>query len=311
VEVKRMQDIGNIFEKGCLVNLSIGTLGNSKQLTTAEKARISKAKTTKKDRVKAGKVLLNPESLEAIEKNKNAARTWLRKRTLPFPIKGVFFVGYDDIEVIDKVLSRFQLIQGDLVEKFTGEFPELKEAAKEDLKLIDNDGNEIGTLYNEGDYPTDVSRCFRFEWRFVTMEAPGQNTAISPDFVNREREKFMSLCSEAQEVALTALREEFSSIVSNCVERLTPNADGTRRKFKRSLVGNFTEFFETFKTRNVFDDEALRELVEKAEAIVGGVGFEALRDNEALRETVQVNMATVAGQLEEALQEGPRRKLRT
>ena len=33
----------------------------------------------------------------------------------------------------------------------------------------------LGHLFNEADYPIDVRRKFRFEWRFITMDVPGKS----------------------------------------------------------------------------------------------------------------------------------------
>ena len=34
----------------------------------------------------------------------------------------------------------------------------------------------LGDLYNEADYPMDITRKFRFEWRFLTLDVPGKST---------------------------------------------------------------------------------------------------------------------------------------
>jgi len=47
----------------------------------------------------------------------------------------------------------------------------------------------LGDLYNKADYPIDIARKFRFEWRFLTLDVPGKSTVLPPEIYEREKEK--------------------------------------------------------------------------------------------------------------------------
>ena len=56
---------------------------------------------------------------------------------------------------------------------------------------------------------------------------------------------------------------------------------------------NFYEFFETFKERNIFRDDQLAELVERAQAILGGQSAESIRSDEQIKEHIEKAMKEV------------------
>jgi len=73
-------------------------------------------------------------------------------------------------------------------------------------------------------------------------------------------------------------------------------------------VNNFYEFFETFKERNIFRDDQLAELVERARGILGGQSAESIRSNDQLKEHIRTGMAEVEKAMAEMLSM-PRRKV--
>ena len=64
---------------------------------------------------------------------------------------------------------------------------------------------------------------------------------------------------------------------------------------------NFYEFFETFKERNIFRDGQLAELVEQAQAILGGQSAESIRSNDQLKEHIKDGMEDVEKTMVEVL----------
>jgi len=113
---------------------------------------------------------------------------------------------------------------------------------------------------------------------------------------------------EARELAIVSLREEFSGMIQRITERFT-NGNGAKSKiFKNSSVNNFYEFFETFRERNIFRDSELAELVDQAEAILGGKTAETIRSNDQLKDHIRGGMADVEKSMEDILSR-PRRRI--
>jgi len=136
----------------------------------------------------------------------------------------------------------------------------------------------------------------------------GKAGILSPEIYEREKEKFIKTMEEARTLAIESLREEFASMVDRITDRFTESADGKPKVFKNATVESFYEFFETFKERNIFRDEQLAQLVERAQAVLENVTAESIRTNEHLRQNIRAGMA----EIETAMAEGlirPRRKI--
>jgi len=285
----------NIFEKGCLVQLSISKWGGVKKIDDSKLAKMVEAH----EWLTATKKLVDPESLKPICKVGNAARSYLVGVSLPFPIQGMVFAPKEMISRVDKRLEEFRAEFNEAVNAFTRDYPRLRETAMVYL----------GDLFNEVDYPIQVEQRFSFTWRFIILDVPnGKAGILSPELYEREKEKFIQTMEEARTLAIESLREEFASMVERITERFTESTDGKPKVFKNATVESFYEFFETFKERNIFRDEQLAQLVEKAQAVLGGASAESIRTSEGLKESIRSGM----GEIETAMAEGlirPRRKI--
>lgn len=110
-------------------------------------------------------------------------------------------------------------------------------------------------------------------------------------------------------MAIDALREEFAQMVERISDRFTTGPDGKPKVFKNSTVQSFYEYFETFRERNIFQDEALSELVDQAQRVISGRTAEEIRNNQNLREQIRQNMASIEQTMGEVFKQ-PRRKIR-
>ena len=285
----------NIFEKGCLIQLSISKWGGVKKISDSQLAQM----TDVHEWLTATKKLVDPESLKPICKVGNAARTYLTGISLPFPIQGMVFIPKEMITRVDQKLEEFKTEFSQTVASFLQDYDKLRETAMVYL----------GELFNEIDYPVHVEEKFSFTWRFIILDVPnGKSGILSPEVYEREKEKFIQTMEEARSMAIESLREEFASMVERITERFTQNGDGKSKVFKNATVESFYEFFETFKERNIFRDEHLAQLVERAQAVLGGVSAENIRTNADLKENIRGGMAEVEGVMAVALAR-PRRKI--
>ena len=284
----------NILSKGCLVQVSFSIWEGAKGI---DKKKAQEALGS--DWARAKKSLIDQEPLKKIRSIKNAAYNAVRGMSLPFPIKGILFVPFGNIEKIDEMLQTDKIYFEQAVEEFLREYD----------YLVADAARILGPLYNYEDYPKDVRDRFSFEWRFITLGVPTESQFLSPDLVKREQEKFMQTMEDARNMGVLALRSEFKKLVDNCVDRLTPEANGNKKKFKSSLTENFLDFYNEFKSKNIFEDKELADLVDKARMVVKGIGFEELRDNDRLRGDVQKIMSTVQGEIDSAIETMPGRKI--
>ena len=285
----------NIFEKGCVVQLSISMWGARRKIDNNKLAEM----TSNHAWLNATKKLVDPDSLKPVAKLANAARTYLASVSLPFPLHGMVFVPKDLISRVDEKLQEFQSDFTYSVNDFAARYPGLRESALAYL----------GDFFNELDYPVDVRERFKFVWRFVALDVPnGRFGLLSPEVYEREKQKFYNTMEEARELAVQSLRQEFAGLVEHICERFTAKPNGEPKKFKNATVHGFYEFFQTFKERNVFEDQGLSELVDRAMAVLNETSADAIRESSYLKDHISAGMQDVYEKVEEMLNV-PRRKI--
>ncbi len=287
----------NIFQKGCLVQMSVSKWGGVKKI---DKSKLSDmVNQAEHDWVTATKKLVDPESLKPICKINNSARNWLATISLPFPINGMVFAPKDLINMVDEKLVEFKIKFNEAVQDFTQDYGYLRETAKAYL----------GELFNEIDYPVDISGKFNFNWRFIILDVPnGEHRILAPEVYAREKEKFIQTMVEAREMAIEALREEFAFMVERITDRFAQTDTGKPKVFKNATVESFYDFFQTFKDRNIFEDEQLTELVNRAQAVLKGSSVDQIRSNNTLKENIRSGMTDIETAIEQIFNR-PRRKI--
>ena len=285
----------NIFEMGCLIQLSSSAWGARRKIKTEQITDLAGAN----EWLSTHKKLIDPCALKPICKVVNAARSYLSGMSLPFPINGMVFVPKEMISRVDEELDRFKSDFDSEVEEFISRYDGLREVA-----LV-----YLGDLFDETDYPVDIRSKFSFAWRFIVLDVPnGKSGLLAPEVYEREKAKFVQTMEEARELAIVSLREEFSGMIKRGTERFTNGNDTKTKVFKNGTINNFYEFFETFKERNIFRDSELAELVSQAEAILGGKTAETIRSNDQLKEQIKNEMAEVEKSMEDILSR-PRRRI--
>ena len=285
----------NLFEKGCLVQLSASVWGATRKIKPEQVTE----KAVDRQWLSASKKLVDPDALKPISKVVNKARSYLSSVSLPFPIPSMVFMPKEMISSVDEKLHRFKDDFHHTVDGFMQGYDELRNTAMHCL----------GELFNETDYPVDVRAKFGFAWRFVILDVPNGNTAIlAPEVYEREKRKFVQSMEEARQLAILSLREEFADLVERITERFSNGPDGKPKVFKNGTVNNFYEYFETFKQRNIFEDQQLADLVDRAQAILAGQSAAEIRSNGHLKERIRAGMGEVETVMADILSR-PRRKI--
>lgn len=285
----------NVFQRACLIQLSTSCWQGHMMLHATIMEKIGDS-----DWIRGVKNLVNPESLAFVRSAISKARTQLKKSALPFPIKSLTLVPKESLSRIDRMLNEAKDEFYSEVEIFLRKY--------DDEQLIAR--RNLGELFSEADYPIDIRSKFKFEWRFLTLDIPGRSKILPPEVYEREKTKFIEMMEETRELAVTALREEFSEIISHLTDRLSGMEDGKPKRFKNSMVERLREFLRSFGDRNLFEDEKLAELVDHAKEIVDGISADELRKNQRLRDQVAEEMTRLKTVIDETMEDLPRRKIR-
>ena len=291
-------DNNNIFENACLIQLNTSCWTGAKQIADGAMAQIG---SIDPQWLKGKKHLVNPEYLAPVKTAIYKARRVLASHALPFPIASLTLVPKESIVRIEEMLRNAKLEFQREVDTFCADY----ETACQEAAIY------LGNHYSSLDYPQDIQRKFRMDWRFVALSVPDRASILPAHLYEAEREKFVSLMQEARELAIVSLREEFSGIVSHLVERLSENGDEEKPKILRNgMFSRFNEFMENFSTRNIFQDDALSDLVAQAKQCISGLDSQTVKTNGWLKNTLADEMAKLKTQIDSAIEEMPRRYIR-
>lgn len=286
----------NMFREAALLQLTATCWQLDKKLPQSMLADVGNV-----DFLRGRKLLLAPDSTALIKQHIGKARNYLRKISLPFPIKGCVLVPKKLIPEIQEHLKEIEWHYNSAVEDFLYWYPQTVKDAKESL----------GELFDECDYPTQeaVKNKFRFQWRYITI-GPSVSRVLPPSIYKEEVKKFQELMEQARSEAITALREEFVDLVTNIADKLQNHDDGRPRRLRDAAVENLKQFLDNFSNRNIFEDEQLSELVEQCRGIITNTNANAIRGNTQVKEEVHLQMEKILAGIDASLEDLPRRRLR-
>lgn len=286
-----------IFEKACLLQLATKAWPGVKKLDSKKLAELGSLEWLSGGQ----KRLIEPTIVAPPKATVSAVRKYLDGRSCPFPIKGLNLIHKDLIQDVDDYLNEQKAVFWEQVQEVAAVYENAIAAAKPHLIRIG--------VYNENDYPRDITRKYDFSWHYVMIQTPGKNTILTAEVYERERQKYVDMMEEARHETALALRFELQDLVKKMVERLTSDG-GEPKIFRDTLVTNFDEFFGVINERNLFDDSEITELVGKAREILKGVSPDVLRNVDAIRENVRRDMNKLQQVVSESIMDMPRRRLR-
>jgi len=173
------EDYGNVFQKACLIQLSTSVWMGSKMLDQNLMSKVSQ----NSEWLRGRKFLINPELLGPLHTSTHQARNLVQQYSLPFPITSLYLIPKESLAFVDERLA----YQKNLFQQKANAFLGTYELAIAEAK------RNLGSLFNEADYPVNISSKFKFEWRFLTLDIPGRGSVLSPEVYEREKVKFLEM----------------------------------------------------------------------------------------------------------------------
>jgi hypothetical protein len=293
-------DYKDIFKKACLLQVSTSVWQCSKVLNQSVLAERTGREVEDMTWLRGRKYLINTELLGPVKTAVQQTFNMIRKASLPFPITGISMIPKDSLSQVDEQLQRFQTRFWSKVD----DFEELYEVARDEARGV------LKELFDESEYPSRIRSKFNFEWRYLALGVPTRTTILTPAIYEREKEKFQKLMDETRELAVTALREEFSEIVTHLVERLDSNSNGRGKTISNNMFNKLNQFIDDLGSKNLFGDAELTELAEQAKAAIRGVNPSGVKYSDTIRERVSNQMENIKTIIDASIEDMPRRKLR-
>lgn len=289
-------DVNKIFREGCLVALSISRWTNFKKIKVTDIGIGDSTYEVDQKWVGGVKKLINPEKLSAINSISARAINRIRMYSLPFPIRGIWFIPRSLISRLDNELkedlTEFNVARDEIVTEWKVCLEEAKEV--------------LGDLFNPSEYPSSIKEKFELSWKFFVLNVPDKKlNLLSAEQYEAEVEKLRQTVLEAEKLAVDSLRTQLKQILDHAIGQLK----NTDSRIHKSLIDKFHNFFEIFRDKNIFGDNKLEDIVELARITIEDVDVKAIRSNDEFRKEVAEALEDVSKELEKAMVKKPERKL--
>jgi hypothetical protein len=281
--------------------VSFTWLGVRKTLSAQQTAQAAEAFGAQGAFLSAAKKLIDTrdQTFAAVSAVRSRIIAYWKGLSLPYPEAGIRLIRQEDVEPFNQHMGEFREELAQAVENLDRHFEQLKSAAHQ----------RLGSLYNEADYPPNLSGLFAVEWDFPSVEPPDYLLRLNPALYEQEKQRIAARFDEAVSLAQQAFTAELAKLVDHLVQRLGSQADGSRKIFRDSAITNLTEFFGRFRQLNIGSSAELDRLVEMAQRAVAGVDPQSVRDNDTLRQHLATQLSAVSASLDQLLVDAPRRRI--
>jgi hypothetical protein len=276
----------NIFETGMLIHLQMGAYSGRKRLDKDQ------LKELPQEIVRGVHDLFDKnfkDILKEIDAHDSETRDYVKSRSIPFPIDGVYFIASQKIEDIIQYLdgrkdSRNSILAGavegydDAIEAFKVKYPEYYERARH--KYLTKQ---------------QFSARFYLKYQFIKVQAPSENDKfITPEMYKAEMAKFREAIEEMKREVLGDIYEE----LLKTTERLKKqSSDG---KPNQRTLNNLNLFLS--KIDDVYSDfidrDDMKKAIQKVKASTMGISADSLRDNEALKKKFNTEISKIAKEIQ-------------
>lgn len=293
------RDAAELVKKGLFLRVSYGKLGNTKKVA-GEKVLVTEAD---KALLKVSKQLIDSPELEAIGHHDSRLRKWLSGICLPFlDWPGVLIVPKPVMQRVWTRLLAHREERVALVSALVAAYAGLVEKAKEAL----------GPEFNSTDYlpVEEVASRFRFYWAVRTFETPDDLKEVSEEIYAEQKAATQAQFSAAMEEISSVLRQKALELFTHLRDKLQPSADGKPKVLRQPTIDALKEFMDNMDFRNIGNDEALAEQVQKARELLGDETAVTLKTNNEFRNKVLAGMTELSENLSALVQDAPERKFR-
>ena len=276
----------SIASSAMLVEMSISTW-TARKLDKRVSTQVDLDNGAKTKVVNANKNLMAGTGvLDTIVKYAANARAWHLSQTLPWSDNGSRLLPVSNFVNYKKQLGELETNYEALVDKFIVAYPSLVSAA----------AFQLGTLFDRNEYPDENSlkKKFKFTYSFFPVPTSG---SFLPDLMDEAKREVQESCDRAHDERLNnAMREAWGRLhecLTRMSERLTDNADGSRKIFRDSLVENGVELVSMLKHLNITQDPQLEQARRDLQSAIGVHDLDSLRDNSNAREAVKMKVDTI------------------
>jgi len=276
----------NIFDLGTLLQFETHTWQARNSIPKSVKERMTK----ETDWVSGYRRLIKKERLQPINSVITSVRNYIWDDiSLPFPIKSCHFISNEITEEADMKLRAYSKQLKKVVNEFAGDYDKW---IKESEKALKKDG-----LFDKEAYPMNVRERYWIEWRWFDMTIP---SGVTEEMYKVESNRIQAMMDETRHNCVLAMREGFSELVTHLTDTLSGKLDGEKRRVRPEALEKIDKFFETFKYKNIFNDNQLQGLVVQAKDLLSDVTPKELRNDKSLTKLIHSGLNDITKELVES-----------
>lgn len=256
---------------------------------------------TDENRILVTKSILDCPEYHAIQKLYSKTKKAIDRLVLPSGMKpGMYLVPIGLLDELQTIVSNARVELNTLVTYFCQVYP----------RCIEQDRTVLQEAFNQLDYPAidDVQNHFSIESHYMIWDLPSTLSSVSESLMEKERIRAKNKMTEIVTDINTTLRGALQELVGHLAERLTPNHDGTAKRFNSSTVTNLLDFLSHFEHRNLGNDQDLASIVDQAKSLLSGISPATLRDSEQAGTTIKQGLTNIKTQLDHLLIQQPGRR---
>lgn len=238
-------------------------------------------------------------SYRAVVNVRSRAGHYWKSMTTPFPEPGVRLIRKTLVGEFDQKMTGFRQELLAAAAALQAVYADLRQRAQQ----------QLGTLFNPGDYPDRVDTEFDLAWDYPSIEPPAYLKDLHPQLYEQECERIRGRFEEAVRLTEEALASKFREMVSHLVERLKGDVDGKPKMFRDSAMQNLSAFFEDFRNLDLGSNSQLLALVDQAQQAIHGVTPDDLRGSTDTRTAVADQLSAVQQAMDELMIARPKRAI--
>ncbi|MBB4635930.1 hypothetical protein [Longimicrobium terrae] len=276
-------------------------LGTRRALTRGQIEQVAERFAADRRALSGSKRLLDTKdpAFRAVMRVHAAATDYWHSMTVPFPEAGIRLIRRERVQEFQQRMEEFRTSLVRSARQLQAKYAELRERARD----------ELGSLFNDGDYPPRVDDAFSLDWDFPSVEPPNYLRQLAPELYARESERMRGRFEEAIRLTEAAFLERFGELVRHLAERLSGEADGRPKVFRASAITNLSAFFDEFQRLDIGSSSELQDLVSRAQRLVQGVRPDDLRSDFTTRTAVAAGLAEIQDVMDGMMVARPRRAI--
>lgn len=261
----------NLFDKGVLVDLSMGRWGARKKLKASD---IDKKENEIPEIFSLGqKWKVEKGNFKVFSIIAYSADAIIKRYSIPFPIKGIVFVPNSFLTPLLKELKELKAKYEEEADVFSS--ATYKEAIERIKRKFPKQWEGMRTEYPSAE---EVRSKFYFDYQVFKLSMPDTN-AMSKEAIADQKAAFKNKVDEFVDMYSKTIKQEIAAMTANLAERFLKG--GT---FKQNSIDNILDLCDRFENGlNLFDDRELTESIQSMKRMfTKNKSAEAIRNDEKL-----------------------------